>query len=268
MHKKYEQLSFHLGGEKASPVSGEGGAVWTQVKGVSETVIVPIAALLLLIVLINELVQLMVSGNQFENAGIGAFIKWSIKFCVGVVLVGSIFDITSWIFQIGVYAGEKGLNALGGSVAIAPLSIVVDGAKTDTGVLLIILIISLFTFLGVGVMLIAVIVTLAGRMIEIFMYFAIAPIPIATMMNSEWRSTGNGWLKGVFAVAFQAFFVVIEIGIFSTLFTSVVTGVNSNAGTVGFDTVLQMLILLAYTIALIMTILRTGSISKTMFGAS
>ena len=96
------------------------------------------------------------------------------------------------------------------------------------------------------------------------MYLSIAPIPMATMMDSgEWASIGKNWVKQLFALSFQGFFIVVALGIFKTLFSNMITSLNSSSDGV----IMQMAMLMGYTAALIFTILRTGAISKSVFNA-
>ena len=105
---------------------------------------------------------------------------------------------------------------------------------------------------------------LASRIIEVFMYLSIAPIPMATMMDSgEWASIGKNWIKQLLALSFQGFFIVVALGIFKTLFSNAIVALNASTDGV----ILQMGLLLGYTAALIFTILRTGAISKSVFNA-
>ena len=46
---------------------------------------------------------------------------------------------------------------------------------------------------------------------------SIAPIPIATMSNREWGSIGTNYLKGLFALAFQGFLIMVCVGIYAVL---------------------------------------------------
>jgi hypothetical protein len=250
----------------AHPITWNGGDVWKMIKDLSESAIMPVGALILLIVLVNDLIQNMVAGNQFENVGIGVFFKWFIKAMIGILLVSNVFDIASWLFTLGVYAGTQGVDKIG----IGDLTVTIDVTGYELGEVLIMLVIAILTFLAVCLLLIAIIVTLAGRIIECFMYLAAAPIPMATYMNSEWRQMGNNWLRGMFALAFQGFFIVVALAIFTGLFANVVATVNANAklATNGGEIIFQMLILFAYTLALTMTVLRSGQISKSIFGAS
>ena len=96
------------------------------------------------------------------------------------------------------------------------------------------------------------------------MYLSIAPIPMATKMDSgEWASIGKNWVKQLLALSFQGFFIVVALGIFKTLFSNMITSLNSSSDGV----IMQMAMLMGYTAALIFTILRTGAISKSMFNA-
>lgn len=96
------------------------------------------------------------------------------------------------------------------------------------------------------------------------MYLSVAPIPMATMMDSgEWASIGKNWIKQLLALSFQGFFIIVALGIFKTLFANMITTLNSGTGSV----IMQMAMLLGYTAALIFTILRTGAISKSVFSA-
>lgn len=96
------------------------------------------------------------------------------------------------------------------------------------------------------------------------MYLSIAPIPMATMMDSgEWASIGKNWVKQLLALSFQGFFIVVALGIFKTLFSNMIATLNSSKDGV----IMQMAMLMGYTAALIFTILRTGAISKSVFNA-
>jgi len=124
--------------------------------------------------------------------------------------------------------------------------------------------ISLIVHLGVMILIVAIVITLASRIIEIFMYLSIAPIPMATMMDSgEWAGVGRNWIKQLLALSFQGFFIIVALGIFRTLFQNMIAKLNEG----GDGIIMQMAMLLGYTAALVFTILRTGSISKSVFAA-
>ena len=124
--------------------------------------------------------------------------------------------------------------------------------------------ISLIVHLGIMIMIVAIVITLASRIIEIFMYLSIAPIPMATMMDGgEGSGIGKNWIKQLLALSFQGFFIIVALGIFKTLFANMIATLNSG----GDGVIMQMAMLLGYTAALIFTVLRTSAISKSVFSA-
>ena len=46
---------------------------------------------------------------------------------------------------------------------------------------------------------------------------SVGPIPLATMTNRDWSHTGQNYLKSLFALAFQAFLIMVCVGIYSVL---------------------------------------------------
>ena len=98
-----------------------------------------------------------------------------------------------------------------------------------------------------------------SRFIEIYLYMSIAPIPFATMTNREWGSIGTNYLRGLLALAFQAFLIMACVGIYSTLISSMAS-INS-MGT--FSNALHEILI--YTALLAVSLSRTSSIAKSIF---
>jgi hypothetical protein len=248
-----------------SPLDWEGGAIWDDIKTLSDNVVVPISALVFLIIMVNDLVQSLVSLNNYQDGTLDTFYKWFLKLIVGVLLISNVFTLATWLFQFGVYVGTEGLNQLLGTGPMEQMNIA--DLDYDIGELLLLLLLSILLIIAVIIIIVAIIITLVGRIIEAFMYIGIAPIPMATFMNKEWQSMGYNWVRGVAALAFQAFFIVVAMSIFARLFNNLVAIVNgTNIG--DFQAVFfSFVILIAFAVALIFTILRSGSISKSIFGA-
>ena len=61
------------------------------------------------------------------------------------------------------------------------------------------------------IMSVLITVILYGRMIEIYLYVSVAPIPAATVTNREWETVGTNYLKGLIALAFQGFFIMVSV---------------------------------------------------------
>lgn len=247
---------------------GSGGtAVWTTIETLCNNVVVPIGGFILTVILLNELIQMLLRGNNFKDFDDSIFIKWIIKALCGVILVANTYYIASALFSFGTNVCSNGLTTLfgGGDYLSTALTIKKSALSSlELGELMTVWFISLIVHLGIMILIVAIVITLASRIIEIFMYLSIAPIPMATMMDSgEWASIGKNWIKQILALSFQGFFIIVALAIFKTLFNNMITSLNSSSDGV----IMQMAMLMGYTAALIFTILRTGAVSKSIFNA-
>ena len=247
--------------------SSGGTAIWSTIETLCNNVVVPIGGFILTIVLLNDLIQTIIRGNNFKDFDDSIFIKWIIKALCGVILVSNVFYIASGLFSFGTNVCSNGLSTLFGSGSYLSNTLVLKKSALtglDLGELMSVWFISLIVHLGVLILIVAIIITLASRIIEVFMYLSIAPIPMATMMDSgEWSSIGKNWIKQLLALSFQGFFIIVAFAIFKTLFANMITTLNTGSDGV----VMQMAMLLGYTAALIFTVLRTSAISKSVFNA-
>ena len=97
-----------------------------------------------------------------------------------------------------------------------------------------------------------------GRMLEIYLTTSVAAIPFATMVNREWGSMGQNYLKSLFAVAFQGFLMMVCIAIYAVLLNSAVFADNVHTAIWG---------VMGYTVLLCFSLFKTGSLAKSIFGA-
>ena len=247
---------------------GTGGTtVWTTIETLCNNVVVPIGGFILTIILLNDLIQTVLRGNNFKDFDDSIIIKWIIKALCGVILVSNTYYIASALFGFGTNVCANGLATLFGTGDYLDTALALNKSslsELSLGELMTVWFISLIVHLGVMILIVAIVITLASRIIEVFMYLSVAPIPMATMMDSgEWASIGKNWIKQLLALSFQGFFIVVALSIFKTLFANMIATLNSGTGSV----IMQMAMLLGYTAALIFTILRTGAISKSVFSA-
>lgn len=247
---------------------GTGGtSVWTTIETLCNNVVVPIGGFVLTIILLNDLIQTVMRGNNFKDFDDSIIIKWIIKALCGVILVSNTYYIASALFGFGTNVCANGLTTLFGTGDYLDTALALNKSSLSglsLGELMTVWFISLIVHLGVMILIVAIVITLASRIIEVFMYLSVAPIPMATMMDSgEWASIGKNWIKQLLALSFQGFFIVVALGIFKTLFANMIATLNFGTGSV----IMQMAMLLGYTAALIFTILRTGAISKSVFNA-
>ena len=80
---------------------------------------------------------------------------------------------------------------------------------------------SLFVGLTMKALSICIMLVVYGRMIEIYLVTSIAPIPVATMVNREWGGMGQNYLKSLLALGFQAFLILVCVGIYAVLIQTI-----------------------------------------------
>ena len=200
------------------PASFTGGAkagttIWTTIETLCNNVVVPIGGFILTIILMTELCQMVLRGNNFKDFDDSIIIKWIIKALCGVILVSNTYYIASALFSFGTNICSNGLTTLLGTGKYLTAKLAINPSALNSlslGELMTVWFISLIVHLGVLILIVAIVITLASRIIEVFMYLSIAPIPMATMMDSgEWASIGKNWIKQLLALSFQGFFIIL-----------------------------------------------------------
>ena len=212
---------------------GTGGTtIWSTIETLCNNVVVPIGGFILTVILLNELIQMVLRGNNFKDFDDSIFIKWIIKALCGVILVANTYYIASALFSFGTTVCSNGLATLFGTGDYLSSTLSINPSALSglsLGELMTVWFISLIVHLGVLILIVAIVITLASRIIEVFMYLSIAPIPMATMMDSgEWASIGKNWIKQLLALSFQGFFIVVALGIFKTLFSNAIVALNAS----------------------------------------
>ena len=133
-----------------------------------------------------------------------------------------------------------------------------QGDRMEVGELIILALETLLASLCLKVISVFITVILYGRMIEIYLYSSIGAIPFATMSNREWGQIGSNYLRGLFALAFQGFFIMVCVGIYSVLVANI--QVSDNVHT-------ALLSVMAYTVILCFSLMKTANFSKSIFNA-
>lgn len=265
-------LSGMLGtvNDKVGEIAGEVGqtpmswnsGVYSMIRNLSETVIVPIAGLILTFVMCYELIQLVTEKNNMHDVDIWMFFKWIFKTFCAVLIVTNTWNIVMGIFDVGQSVVNRSAGVIIGNTALDLNSVIPNMqaqlASLSTGELFGLWFQSLFVGLTMNALSICIMLVIYGRMIEIYLTTSIGPIPLATMTNREWSSTGQNYLKSLFALAFQAFLIMVCVGIYSVLIRTIGTTGNISGA---------IWRCMGYTVLLCFALFKTGSLSKSLFGA-
>ena len=244
-----------------TPLSWNSG-VYSMIRNISETVIVPIAGVILTFVMCYELIQLVTEKNNMHDVDGWMFFKWIFKTFCAVMIVTNTWNIVMGIFDVGQSVVNRSAGVIIGNTALDVNTVIGNiEARLETlgtGELFGLWFQSIFVGLTMNALSICIMLVIYGRMIEVYLTTSVGPIPLATMTNRDWGHTGQNYLKSLFALAFQAFLIIVCVGIYSVLVR--------NIGTTG-DISGAIWACMGYTVLLCFALFKTGSLSKSLFGA-
>ena len=241
---------------------GWNGGGFSMIQNLSQTVILPIAGLVITYVLCVELISMVTDKNSLHDIDTFMFFKYVFKAWVAVYLVTHVFDITMAVFDVGQHLVNSAAGVISSDTAIdveSTLATMTANMETmEVPELLLLVMETALVSMCMKIMSVLITVILYGRMIEIYLTCSVAPIPFATMTNREWGSIGNNYLKGLFALGVQGFFIMVCVGIYAVLVNEMVIASNLHSA---------IFSIAAYTVILCFSLFKTGSLAKSIFHA-
>lgn len=237
-------------------------SVFSIIENLSNSVIVPIAGLIITFVLCYELISMIIDKNNMHDVDTFMFFKYFFKACVAVLIVSNTFNLIMAVFDVGQHIVSNSAGVIAGNTNINISSALTSLRPTleamGTGELFLLMLETALVSLCMKILSVCITVVIFGRMIEIYLYSSVGAIPFATMANREWGQVGSNYLRGLVALAFQGFFIMVCVGIYAAL-------VNSFTATSDIHSTIFSIA--AYTVVLCFTLFKTGSISKSIFNA-
>lgn len=237
-------------------------SIFSMIENLSNSVIIPIAGMIITFVLCYELISMITEKNNMHDIDTWMFFKWVFKSFIAVYLVTNTFNITMAIFDVGQHLVNSAAGVIGGSTTIDIASTITEMETAmetmELGELLQLSLETMLVSMCMKIISILITVVLYGRMIEIYLYTSVAPVPFATMTNREWGQIGNNYARGLLALGFQGFFIMVIVGIYCVLV---------NQMTVSADIHSALFSIAAYTVILCFALFKTGGVSKSIFNA-
>ena len=235
---------------------------FAMIRNLSETVVLPIAGMILTFVLCYELIQLIIEKNNLQDFDTFNIYKWIFKTFIAVYILTNTFNIVMAVFDLAqtVITASAGLIAGSTDLGSPEMMAALEATMQDMGIgelMGVWLQIQLIGF-AMFIMSIVIFIVVVGRMLEIYLTVSVAPIPLSTMVNREWSSVGNNYLKALLAVAFQGFLIMVCVAIYAVLVGSIANAANIH---VAIWTVV------GYTTLLCFMLLKTGGLAKSIFQA-
>lgn len=236
--------------------------IFSMIKGLSDNVIVPIAGIIITMVLCYELITMLTERNNLHEVDTWMFFKYFVKMWVAVYLVSNTFNIVMAVFDVGQSVVNNAAAYITGSTAINPDRMIsaMNTAMESMGIseLMMLSIETALISLCMKLLSVLIMVILYGRMIEIYLYSSVAPIPFATMTNREWGQVGTNYFRGLLALGFQGFFMMVCVSIYAVLVATM--DITGNVHMALFE-------IAAYTVILCYSLLKTSNLSKSIFNA-
>lgn len=237
------------------------GGIFDMVQNLSNTVVLPIAGVVLTFVMTLELIQMVTDRNSMHDIDTWMFFKWIFKTACAILILSNTFNIVMAVFDVAQRVVAQSAGLIQGSTDVSPdmladLEAALEGM--DLGPLLGLWLQSFVVQLTMTALNIVIFVIVYGRMIEIYMLTSLAPLPVATLANRELGGAGQNYLRSLFAVGFQGMLILVCVGIYAVLIQSIAGGgdpIGAIWGTIG------------YTVLLCYCLFKTGSIARSVLGA-
>lgn len=247
-----------------SPKEFRGGAIWGQIVKVNGT-LQAIGLALLVLFFFMEVIRTCMSFKEMRRPEYS--LKLFVKFVLAKYVITNGLDLMIWIFEVVQGIANSIINAFGFSSSkdmTLPPDIVSAIEKCDFLSSIPLWIVSLLGVLVVTVLAFVLILSVYGRFFKLFMYTAIAPIPISTFAGKLTSDVGKTFMKSYISVCLESVVIVLACGIFS-LFAKSSPDINVNESVVVQvwkylqETAFSMLILVG-------TVKGASRIVKEMFG--
>ena len=245
----------------ATPQAWNGG-VFGMIRNLSDNVILPIAGVILALVATLELIQMIVDRNNMHDMDTFMLAKWVFKTACAVVIVTNTWNIVMAVFDVAqsVVSRASGLVIADTDIRIDSVIVGLEAklAEMELGALFGLWVQSMFVGFTMWALAICIFIITYGRMIEIYLVTSVAPIPMATMANREWGQMGQNYLRGLFALGFQAFLIIICVAIYAILVRGI--AVETDVST-------AICTCMGYTVLLCFTLFKTSSLARSIFHA-
>lgn len=261
MFDAVNQQVAEIAGDVGTTPANFSPGVYSMIRNISESVIIPIAGLILTFIACYELIQLIIDHNNLANFETWIFFKWIFKTFVAVTLITNTFNIVMAVFDVAqnVVNASSGIISAGTAVDASTLEAMEETLRgMDIGPLLGLFLQSIIVQITMYALSIVIFIIVYGRMVEIYLLTSLAPIPFATFGNREQSQIGQNYLRSLLALGFQGFLIMICVGIYAVLIQSIAFSDNIISSIWGA---------MGYTVLLVFTLFKTGAIVRSVFNA-
>ena len=241
---------------------GWNGSIFSMIENLSNSIMVPIAGVILAIVMTVDLIQMIADKNNLHDVDTWMIFKWVFKSATAILLVTNTWNIVMGVFEAAQSVVNRASGLIVGNTSINLADHIADLEarllEMNVWSLLGLWLQSFVVGFTMWALTICIFIIIYGRMIEIYLVTSIAPIPMATMMGKEWGGMGQNYLRSLLALGFQAFLIMVCVAIYAVLVQDIATEE---------DVIMAIWSCVGYTVLLCFTLFKTGSLAKAVFQA-
>ena len=197
-----------VAGQVGQTPQGWNGGVFSMIQNLSETVVIPIAGIILTFVLVYELIQMILEKNNMHDFDTFNIFKWIFKTFVATYLLTNCFTIVMAVFDVAQNVVSQSAGVINGNLDVT-------AALADLETQL--------------------------EAMGMWELISLAPIPFSTMANREWGQMGTNYLRSLFALGFQGFLILVCVAIYAVLVQSIPSSGDIHGaiwGTAGYTVLL------------------------------
>lgn len=246
--------------------------VFSFVQTVQTNVVMPIAYTVLALFFMLELYK---ASLKIEGGGGGTTLGAELVFRVMVkmVLCKMVLDLTPDILNVIYNVSRDMTTGIKAIMKIGSNASVLDSAALETALagltfwdFIPLLILALVVFLIIGIAWVLANVIIVTRFIEIYLYFAVAPIPFATFTHEEMSQVGKNFAKSFTALCIQGVLIYLVLAFFPYIIAGAF--LDLGAGFTGHMSLyMSMLGAAGYGVVLILAVFSTNKLSKSICNA-
>ena len=223
-----EKLAEIWGLLTQSPATFKGGTIWSMILSINNA-LVGIGYGLLVLFFAMSIFQSAASFRDFQRPEY--VLRHLIRFILAKTAVGRCMEIMTAIFDLCGGIVQTAMSGLGGSISTAatlPSEIVdaIEGASLLESIPL--WLVSLLGSLFITVMSFILLLTVYGRFFRLYMFTALAPLPLSSFAGEGTSASGKAFLRSYIGVCMEGAVIVIACLIYSAFLSSSAPAVDAS----------------------------------------
>ena len=223
-----DKLSEIWGLLTQSPATFKGGTIWSLILSINNA-LVGIGYGLLVLFFAMSIFQSAASFRDFQRPEF--VLRHLIRFILAKTAVGRCMELMTAIFDICGGIVQTAMSGLGGSISTAATlpSEIVDAIES-AGLLesIPLWLVSLLGSLFITVMSFILLLTVYGRFFRLYMFTALAPLPLSSFAGEGTSASGKAFIKSYIGVCMEGAIIVIACLIYSAFLSSSAPAVDAS----------------------------------------